>query len=65
MNVEAVVVAYLALATIFVVKTYGEAEEKQAPWNAVRAAGLVYCLFWPILILAVVTLELSRDRSRS
>ena len=54
MSIAMILVVYSLVAIAFLVPTYLEGEANCAAWDTDRVSGLVYCLFWPVLIAAVV-----------
>lgn len=43
-------VTYCMAALFLLVMTYLEGLQAHASWNAYRVAGIVICIFWPVLI---------------
>lgn len=58
------ILAYAAVSALFVSQCMHEKAVKGASWDVYRVAGMIFCLFWPFLLLAVLmTLSLRRAAS--
>ena len=55
-------VAYGLTACFLVGVTYLEGLQAHAPWNMYRFAGLLVCVFWPILFLYLMLRMASKRR---
>lgn len=49
LNLQIVALAYGATTLVYLAPTYIEGERAGGQWSAHRIAGLVFCLFWPLL----------------
>ncbi|HEV7322820.1 MAG TPA: hypothetical protein VGO04_29820 [Ensifer sp.] len=54
--------AYSLPALFLLVMTYIEGLHARAPWNIYRFAGLLICIFWPILFLYLMVTMASKRR---
>lgn len=45
--------AYCLVAAVFVGNCFNERRAKEAHWDGYRVAGIVLCMFWPLLLVAV------------
>ena len=57
-------VAYIAMALVFAALTVAEGSHNHLRWGALRIAGLLLCLIWPLLIIGVLVALLTQDRRR-
>ena len=53
-NLQIAALAYGATTLIYLAPTYIEGERVGGQWSAHRIAGLVLCLFWPVLTVIVI-----------
>lgn len=47
--------AYGAAALLYLVPTYIEGERTGGQWSVHRIAGLVFCFFWPLLTIVLIS----------
>ncbi len=48
-NLQIAALVYGATALLYLTPTYLEGEKSGGHWSVYRLAGLVFCLFWPLL----------------
>ncbi|URK86929.1 hypothetical protein LP421_23285 [Rhizobium sp. RCAM05350] len=48
-NLQIAALVYGATALLYLTPTYIEGERAGGQWSAHRIAGLVFCVFWPLL----------------
>jgi predicted anti-sigma-YlaC factor YlaD len=53
-NLQITALAYGATTLAYLVPTYIEGERTGGQWSPHRIAGLVFCLFWPLLTVVVL-----------
>ncbi|OCO99196.1 MULTISPECIES: hypothetical protein [unclassified Ensifer] len=54
--------AYSLTALFLLAMTYIEGLQARAPWNMYRLAGLLVCIFWPVLFLYLMVTMASKRR---